>query len=193
MAEKRIRENEVNSENIVTPSEKIENNWLESIFQKIQVLEKQVLEAKEKNNFLEKKLEETNPDVAKRIAEQKIHYWYTWQKWAFWVKRVPNQLFNYWYSVIVNDRVEKPILSITAWMPLTETNFNTWKRIYIHDIDVTLQDWTKLKMDILDFYNSKKIYRDFVKDKDIIENEDWSFSYTFRTEKFWTFTTKLIN
>jgi hypothetical protein len=56
-------------------------------------------------------------------------------------------------------------------------------------------------MDLLDYLNQQFQYKDFVKDQDI-ETRDTKDDrgniiktkfYTFRTEKFGTFTTKIIN
>ena len=66
-------------------------------------------------------------------------------------------------------------------------NSNTWHWTNIHDVEITFQDGTTKEMDLLDYINQKVVIKDFVKDEDI-QVIDGVKNYTFRTDKFGTFT-----
>lgn len=181
MADKRIRDNILDdTSNVITPEQKIEQpTQYDSILQRLEELESQ-------NKELLKKVAQANWDLSQQVKESKRHYWYEWEKWIS--ARKADELFKYRYNCLLSDWKEKVVISTeTIWRPINLLNQNTWKWTNEHNIKVNFQDWTNTKVDILDYINQRFQYEDFVRDEDI-KLENWKKQYTFRTEKFWTFT-----
>lgn len=164
-------------ENIVTPETKIEQpNKYDSILQRLEELETQ-------NKTLSKKLNEARGDISDDIKESKRKYWYT----IDW-KRLPEEMFKYRYSCLMDDRKEKVVIETeTIWRPKNIRNSNTWKWVNEHNIKVLFNDNTFAEMDILDYINQKYLIEEFVADEDIKEKDGKKY-YTFHSEKHWTFT-----
>jgi hypothetical protein len=164
---------------VINPTEKVEKeNKYDSILQRLQELEEQ-------NKTLTKKVAEANWDISEQIKNAKRRYWYNLD----WTRNT-DELFKYGYNTLISDRKEKVVISAyTIGRPINIKNHTTWKWENIHDLDITFQDWTKTEMDVLDYINQKVRYDDFVRDEDI-QVIDGVKNYTFRTEKFWTFTIK---
>jgi ATP-dependent protease HslVU (ClpYQ) peptidase subunit len=77
-------------------------------------------------------------------------------------------LFKHKYNVLINDRIEKVVINTeTIGRPVMQTNYNTGKKVYNHNITVTFADETTIEMDVLDYINEKYTYEDFVKDENI--------------------------
>lgn len=180
MADKRIRTKSTTIENEVTPvletaSPQVDKKY-DSILQKLEELEAQ-------NKLLAKKVAEANWDISEQIKQSKRKYGYNLD----WTRK-PEELFKFGYNTLIHDRKEKVVISsLTIWRPINIKNHTTWRWENKHDVEITFQDWTKTEMDVLDYINQKVRYDDFVKDEDI-QTKEWVTYYTFRTEKFWTFT-----
>ena len=160
-------------------------SWnINAILQRLEQLESE-------NKQFKKQIAEAKWDISENVKESKRRYGYEMD----WVTRRKDELFKYRYNCINvqndNDTVEEKAVveTITVWRPLNVRNENTWKWTNEHNISITFHDGTKTKMDILDYMNQKFQYEEFVADEDIVI-KDGKKHYTFRTEKFWTFTVK---
>lgn len=179
MAEKRIRE-EISTTptlEILTPEQPTpQTNQYDSVLQKLQELEEQ-------NKILTKKIAEANWDISEKVKESKRKYGYN-MDWS----RKSDELFKYWYRTLIDDRKEKVVTkSETIGRPVNVRNNNTGKWHNEHNVEITFHDGTKAEMDVLDYINQSVKIEDYVQDSDI-KVIDGIKNYTFRTEKFWTFT-----
>jgi hypothetical protein len=142
-----------------------------------------VQDLQDKNKILEKRIAEAKWDISEQVKESKRKYWYNLDG-----SRRPEESFKFWYRTLINDRKEKVVVKTeTIGRPVNIKNHTTGKWENKHDIIVTFQDWTTIEMDILDYINQTVKVDDYVPDSDIQVIDGVSF-YTFRTEKFWTFT-----
>jgi hypothetical protein len=186
MADKRIRtngaeslESEITQDAIITPTEQVKDNQYDSILQRLN-------EQDETIKHLTKKLAESTNDISEQVKESKRKYWYN----IDWTRN-PDELFKYWYRTLIHDRNEKVVVKTeTIGRPVNARNENTGKWYNKHDIIVTFQDGTTTEMDVLDYINQTVKYEEFVQDKDI-QVIDGVKNFTFRTDKFWTFTIPL--
>ena len=182
MADKRIRDNitptdTLNIDPVINEPKQETSNQYDSILQKIQELEN-------KNKELEKKVAEASWDTSEKVKESKRKYWYEQD----WTTRRLSEKFRYRYNCLIDDGKEKVVISTkTIWRPVNMRNDNSWKYTNIHDLEVVFHDWTKTKIDVLDYINQKFQYKEYVNDGDIVV-KDGIKNYTFHTETFWTFT-----
>ncbi len=130
-----------------------------------------------------KKVAEANGDISEQVKESKRRYGFDIDG-----KRNPAEPFKYGYRVLVHDRKEKVVVKTeTVGRPVNFRNENTGKWTNRHDIKVTFHDGTETEMDILEYINQNYKVEDYVQDSDI-QVKDGIKYYTFRTEKFKTFT-----
>ena len=176
MADKRIPTTEATTP-IVPPTEQIQSpNQYDSILQRLQELEEQ-------NRVLTKKVAEANGDISAQIKESKRKYGYN-MDWT----RKEDELFKFGFRTLFDDRKEKVVIKTeTIGRPVNYQNTNTGNWTNKHDIKITFHDGTTTEMDILNYINQTVKNEEFVQDSDI-KVIDGIKHYTFRTEKFWTFT-----
>ena len=102
--------------------------------------------------------------------------------------RKEDELFKFGFRTLFDDRKEKVVIKTeTIGRPVNYQNTNTGNWINKHDIKITFHDGTTTEMDILNYINQTVKNEEFVQDSDI-KVIDGIKHYTFRTEKFWTFT-----
>jgi hypothetical protein len=192
MADKRIRENSVQTSNdvvdtIYTPNEKVETpNQYESVLQRLQELENANKTKDVTIAELSKQVKEAKWDISEQVKESKRKYWFE----IDWTTRIKEEFFKFRFNCLIDENKEKVVIeSNTIGRPTNYKNSNTWNWNNKHDLEITFHDGKKTTMDILDYINQKFQYEEFVDDNDI-EVKDGKKYYTFRTKNFWTFTIK---
>lgn len=171
------------------PATQTNSNQYDSILQMVEAQNKELAAIKAENQVLSKKVAAASGDISKEVKEATRIYGYGFDK-----KRIPEEMFKFGYRVLMHDDKEKGmkdkvvVNSVTKGRPVNFRNENTGKWTNVHNVEITFHDGTKTEMDVLDYLNQFITVQDFVADEDIVKGIDGKNYYTFRTEKFGTFT-----
>jgi len=129
----------------------------------------------------------SNGDISEDIKNAQRKYGYDAGN-----NRIPEEQFSFKYRVLMHDRKERVVISAnTVGRPVNFRNENTGKWTNVHMIEVTFHDGTKTEMDVLDYINQFYLVEESIPDSDI-QRKDGKTYYTFRTEKFGTFTVEQL-
>lgn len=169
---------EQTSENVILPNEQApkNTNQYESILQLVEEQSRQIEELKRNQRA-------ATGDISEEVKQSKRKYGYDFSN-----NRIPEEKFKFSYRVLMYDRAERVVVSSkTVGRPVNFRNENTGKWTNVHNVEVEFHDGTKAEMDVLDYINQFYKQEEFVSDEDI-KTVDGKTYYTFRTEKFGTFT-----
>lgn len=187
MAPKRNRTTSTDSieqvtDNVVLPSEQVSET--QSILQKFQELEERNRKQDELIKTLSKQVAFANGDISEEAKDAKRKYGYELDGHT----RRKEESFEYGYRVLVDNRKEKVVIKTeTIGRPVQSTNYNTGKKTTEHNITVTFHDGSTVEMDAIEYIEQFYVVKQIVPDSDIAVI-DGKKHYTFRTDKFWTFT-----
>lgn len=113
-----------------------QNEQMKDIFQKFTEFEQNLKQKDKQIEELQKQIQKGDNNIKDDIENSKRRYGYELDG-----TRRKSESFEYGYKVLIHDKKEKVVIKTeTIGRPIVSNNFNTGKRIYLHDLTIYFHD-----------------------------------------------------